>query len=148
MAIFTVVSPIDLVVLKEYQVDPTTDANVKQGGWATFTAEGVIGTVNSNPSTKILFLVYTSTNSQSRDAFSQATGYGQATVVFGGTIEVETDNIYEITNGAFTAAVSVGNKAYAYNSGVISCGDSPQTGTAMGYVTKVGTASVTIKFTI
>jgi hypothetical protein len=143
MAIFTIVSPIDLINMKEFQVATATDAYVKQGGWVTETADNTVGTQGSTPSNKTLYIVYTSTNSQSRSAFEQAQGKGQVTVFFGGTVEVETDNIAEI---ATLSSIDVGNKVYAIANGVIACTGS--TGVAIGYVTKVGTASVTIKFTL
>jgi hypothetical protein len=129
-----ITSDITKALLKEYKVDSTTASTISGGTIVTLKSDGTVETLDAGASyaTTANYCVLTDT-SYSKDAISQVT------VIYGGTVEIDTDNV------TFTSP-SPGDRIYVGANGKLTA--TASSNTAIGWIEKVGSTDLTLKLVL
>lgn len=132
-------SDLTKALMKEYGVDTTTSANITGGTIVTLDSSGTVCTLPTNGSgysTVAKFLVLT----DPATSYSRVT-LNQVTVIWGGTVEIETDNV------TFTAgAVNPGDIIYVGVNGKLTT--TSTSNTAIGFVEKATATTLYLRLTL
>jgi len=129
MAIFRVKSDVTKLHLKEFSFDASEADNITPG--RVVTLGSTADTITTSSVAAPMFIVF------NKKGYSQV-ALNQATVIYGGVVEFETDNF---ASGVTAASFSIGDAVDADSNGQYTTSGG---GTAIGYVVDVNTSDGTI----
>jgi len=133
MAVFKIKSDITKLILKELSFDASEADNITPG--RVVTLGSTAGTLTATSVSAPMFIVL------NKKGYSQ-TALNQATVIYGGVVEFETDNF---ASGVTPASFSIGDAVDADSNGQYTTSGG---GNAIGYVVDVGSDTITIRASI
>ena len=135
MAVFRIKSDITKLLLKEFSFDASEADNITPG--RVVTLGSTAGTITTSSVGAPMFIVL------NKKGYSQA-ALNQATVIYGGVVEFETDN-FDSDGGITAASFKIGDAVDANSSGQYTTSGN---GTAIGYVVDKSSDTITIRASI